>query len=154
MLWCEREYSMQASLLAEVSWYRIITEWEVLYWNSRPSAMREDLDFKYKTYHEVMMLFINVPHPFSIVLKRFHCSQEALSEIPKPIENNRKWVWWVYKGKKRDLYQHPCTFCDEAAIQNLGRFNQFWKQVQYSKLKCRTRDSPLLLVYTNGECQP
>ena len=42
------------------------------------------------------MLFINVPHPFSIVLKRFYCSQEVLSKIPKPIENNRKWVRWVY----------------------------------------------------------
>ena len=46
------------------------------------------------------MLFINVPHPFSIVLKRFYCSQEVLSKIPKPIENNRKWVWWVYKYTK------------------------------------------------------
>ena len=52
---------------------------------------------KFKTYHEVIMLFINVPRPFSIVLKRFYCSQEVLSKIPKPIENNRKWVWWVYK---------------------------------------------------------
>ena len=60
----------------DVFQYRIITEWEVL-------------NFKYKTYHEVM-LFINVPHPFSIVLKRFYCSQEVLSKIPKPIENNRK----------------------------------------------------------------
>ena len=34
------------------------------------------LSFKFKTYHEVIMLFINVPHPFSIVLKRFYCSQE------------------------------------------------------------------------------
>ena len=42
------------------------------------------------------MLFINVPHPFSIVLKRFYCFQEVLNKIPKPIENNRKWVWWVY----------------------------------------------------------
>ena len=42
------------------------------------------------------MLFINVPHPFCIVLKRFYCSPEVLSKIPKPIENNRKWVWWVY----------------------------------------------------------
>ena len=54
------------------------------------------VNFKYKTYHEVTMLFINVPHPFSIVLKRFYCSQEVLSKIPKPIENNRKWVRWVY----------------------------------------------------------
>ena len=42
------------------------------------------------------MLFINVPHPFSIVLKRFYCSQEVLNKIPKPIENNRKWVWWKW----------------------------------------------------------
>ena len=47
------------------------------------------------------MLFINVPHPFSIVLKRFYCSQEVLSKIPKPIENNRKWVWWVYNYCER-----------------------------------------------------
>ena len=60
------------------------------------------LALKFKTYHEVIMLLINVPHPFSIVLKRFYCSQEVLSKIPKPIENNRKWVWWVY-----NLYLDP-----------------------------------------------
>ena len=49
------------------------------------------------------MLFIYVRHPFSIVLKRFYCSQEVLSKIPKPIENNRKWVWLVYKCDKDKL---------------------------------------------------
>ena len=58
---------------------------------------------KFKSYHKVIMLFIHVPHPFSIVLKRFYCSQEVLSKIPKPIENNRKWVWWVYKGELQPL---------------------------------------------------
>ena len=40
--------------------------------------------------------FINVAHPFSIVLKGFYCSQEVFSKIPKTIDNNRKWVSWVY----------------------------------------------------------
>ena len=36
------------------------------------------------------VVYKRIPHPFSIILKRFYCSQEVLSKIPKPIENNRK----------------------------------------------------------------
>ena len=43
----------------------------------------------------------DLPRGYYVVYKRttpiFYCSQEVLSKIPKPIENNRKWVWWVYK---------------------------------------------------------
>ena len=40
---------------------------------------------------------INPPHPFSIVLNRFwYFTQDLLSTI-EPLENNRKWVWYVYK---------------------------------------------------------
>ena len=52
---------------------------------------------------QIQDLFINVPHPFSIVLKRFYCSQEVFNKIPKPIENNRKWVGWVYKLETTQL---------------------------------------------------
>ena len=31
----------------------------------------------------------------------------------------------VSTGKKRDHCQHPSTLFDKAAVQNLGRFNQF-----------------------------
>ena len=46
----------------------------------------------------------DLPRGYYVVYKRttpiFYCSQEVLSKIPKPIENNRKWVWWVYKDSK------------------------------------------------------
>ena len=80
------------------------------------------LALKFKTYHEVIMLLINVPHPFSIVLKRFYCSQEVLSKIPKPIENNRKWVWWVYNlylDPSQTLYQ---TFPSSHSFRSILDF--------------------------------
>ena len=45
-------------------------------------------------------IFINVPHPFSIALKRFYCSQEVLSKIPKPIEKKGKFRFYI-KGELR-----------------------------------------------------
>ena len=41
--------------------------------------------------------FINPPHPFSIVLNRFWYFIKDLLRTIEPLENNRKWVWYVYK---------------------------------------------------------
>ena len=41
--------------------------------------------------------FINPPHPFSIVLNRFWYFTQDLLRTIEPLENNRKWVWYVYK---------------------------------------------------------
>ena len=96
------------------------------------------------------MLFINVPHPFSIVLKRFYCSQEVLSKIPKPIENNRKWVWWVYKRlwysfvsamfyNNNKLYH---AICISLAIRHFKIYNDKPRQRFRSKRKkssCKTK---------------
>ena len=42
-------------------------------------------------------LFINPPHPFSIVLSRFWYFTQDLLRTIEPLENNRKWMWYVYK---------------------------------------------------------
>ena len=63
--------------------YRIITQWEVL-------LSMLDLPLGYYP------IFINPPHPFSIVLDRFWYFIQDLLRTIEPLENNRKWVWWVY----------------------------------------------------------
>ena len=47
--------------------------------------------------HFVLTLVINPPHPFSIVLNRFWYFTQDLLRTIEPLENNRKWVWYVYK---------------------------------------------------------
>ena len=65
--------------------YRIITQWEVL-------LSMLDLPLGYYP------IFINPPHPFSIVLDRFWYFIQDLLRTIEPLENNRKWVWWVYNN--------------------------------------------------------
>ena len=93
------------------------------------------------------MSLINVPHPFSIVLKRFYCSQEVLSKIPKPIENNRKWVWWVY-NRSEMVYLFGCTivhhihFCKHIWSHRLFHWNKylhFYKDELHKAILLRTR---------------
>ena len=62
---------------------------------------------KFKTEHVARGLEFQIqdlPRGYYVVYKAttpiFYCSQEVWSKIPKPIENNRKWVWWVYKLTK------------------------------------------------------
>ena len=93
------------------------------------------------------MSLINVPHPFSIVLKRFYCAQEVLSKIRKPIENNGKWVLWVY-NRSEMVYLFGCTivhhihFCKHIWSHRLFHWNKylhFYKDELHKAILLRTR---------------
>ena len=40
---------------------------------------------------------INPPHRFSIVVNQFWYFTQDLLRTIEPLQNNRKWVWYVYK---------------------------------------------------------
>ena len=47
-----------------------------------------------KTLHQVRVLFTVDYKPTTPI---FYCSQSVLVFYSRPLENNRKWVWYVYK---------------------------------------------------------
>ena len=68
------------------------------------------LVLKFKTWRVARGLEFQIqdlPRGYYVVYKRttpiFYCSQEVLSKIPKPIENNRKWCGWFINVIKTSL---------------------------------------------------
>ena len=89
-----------------------------------------------KKFH-VLMYFINPPHPFS--LNRFWYFTQDLLRTIEPLENNRKWVWYVYKQHNNlALRARSWISIQDLPLGYYPIFNSWHKHLLYKTLHACT----------------